>query len=55
MTGSPELLGRVREKTLSDKNQAWACRQLSSRRIIPRMSFAEKRSSVEGLLTDALA
>ena len=42
-------------KTLSDKNQAWACRHLSSRRETPCMSFAEKRSNVEGLLTDALA
>ena len=51
--GASRLRSNV--KTLSDKNQAWACRHLSSRREIPCMSFAEKRSNVEGLLTDALA
>ena len=42
-------------KTLSDKNQAWSPGIFPVGRNKPRMSFAEKRSNVEGLLTDALA
>jgi hypothetical protein len=51
----PGFQVKFEKKTLSDKNQAWARWHLSSRRTNPCMSFAEKRSNVEGLLTDALA
>ena len=46
---------RFEKKTLSDKYQAWSPGNFPVGRNKPSMSFAEKRSNVEGLLTDALA